>query len=183
MTARRRKAELAKVQQSWASRGLRGSADIEGSCSCCAEFEPSHQTMDEADFDGGLWGAALQGDAEQVSSLLLSGKRNPNQLDSSGFTPLHYATAPVGKVDICTLLLQGKADVDCRAGEGRATPLHRACTVGAEDVVALLLDWKASPIAEDADGQTPLDKALQRGHDAVVGLLRALPQPCVSSPL
>mmetsp|Transcript_2453 Transcript_2453/g.4430 ORF Transcript_2453/g.4430 Transcript_2453/m.4430 type:complete len:228 (+) Transcript_2453:66-749(+) len=176
MDARRRQLELEKVQQSWASRGLRGSAGAEGAdCFCCAEFQPM-QPVDEEDFDGGLWGAAVQGDAERVSFLLVNRQCNPNQLDLSGFTPLHYAAAPVGKVDVCALLLQCNAEVDCHARKGRATPLHRACTVGARDVAALLLDWNASPTAEDADGQTPLDKALQCGHSGVVELLRAIPE-------
>lgn len=42
--------------------------------------------------------------------------------------------------------------------------------------MALLLGWKASPTAEDADGETPLDKASKSGHSAVIEILRAVPE-------
>mmetsp|Transcript_58531 Transcript_58531/g.137818 ORF Transcript_58531/g.137818 Transcript_58531/m.137818 type:complete len:246 (+) Transcript_58531:3-740(+) len=177
MKARLRKVQLAKVQQSWASnRRFWGSThDKGGNCDCCAKPQPMQQSLDEVDFDRGLWGAAVRGDADRVSFLLLNRERNPDELDSSGYAPLHYA-ARGGKVDVCGLLLQRKASVDLRAGEGRATPLHRACTAGAHDAVALLLGWKASPTAEDADGETPLDKASKSGHSAVIEILRAVPE-------
>jgi hypothetical protein len=84
------------------------------------------QTLDELDFDRGLWGACSRGDLDRVTELLDERKRDPNERDLSGYTPLHYA-ARLGHGQVCSLLLRKKADVDPLAGESAATPLHRAC--------------------------------------------------------
>ena len=84
------------------------------------------QTLDELDFDRGLWGACSRGDLDRVTGLLNERKRDPNERDLSGYTPLHYA-ARLGHDHVCSLLLRKKADVDLLAGESSATPLHRAC--------------------------------------------------------
>lgn len=49
--------------------------------------------------------------------------------------------------------------MDARTPAGQATPLHRAAYGGHVDIVKLLLRHGADPRAEDADGQTPYDKA------------------------
>ena len=47
------------------------------------------QTLDELEFERGLWTAVLDNDLEKCQELLKKGQ-NPSQPDSSGFTPLHY---------------------------------------------------------------------------------------------
>lgn len=84
------------------------------------------QTLDELDFDRGLWGASSRGDFDRAAELLNQRGHDPNQRDLSGYMPLHYA-ARKGHVQLCSLLLRNKAEVDPLAGESAATPLHRAC--------------------------------------------------------
>ena len=57
---------------------------------CCQHHsqQPSvHQTLDEMEFERGLWSAALSGETGRIDQLLRDG-RNPNAVDSSGYTPL-----------------------------------------------------------------------------------------------
>jgi ankyrin repeat protein len=100
-----------------------------------ARQQAMEQTLDELDFDRGLWGACSRGDLGRVEELLNVRKRDPNERDLSDYTPLHYA-ARHGHVQVCGLLLRKRAAVDARAGEAAATPLHRACAGPHVEVIA-----------------------------------------------
>jgi len=57
-------------------------------CSCCQQRVTSVcQTLEEIDFERGIWSAALNGDTERVKKLL-SRIENPDVPDSSSFTAL-----------------------------------------------------------------------------------------------
>lgn len=87
-----------------------------------------HQTIDEIEFEKGLWYAAQTGDSERVAVLLRKGAA-VNGEDAAGYVALHYA-ARHGHKGVCEQLLSVRANVDAVTRAGRATALHRACTAG-----------------------------------------------------
>ncbi|XP_029960950.1 ankyrin repeat domain-containing protein 39 [Salarias fasciatus] len=140
-------------------------------CACCSHpaSSPSvHQTLDEMDFERGIWSAAMDGDLERVTSLVQKGT-DPNLRDSAGYTALHYGSRG-GHLAVCTFLLESGA---CASPQtpGGATPLHRAAYCGHLDVVRLLLHHRADPTLCDDDGSSALHKAAERGHESVCRLL------------
>lgn len=153
---------------------------ITGSCSSQSSHDcqchqnltnPSvHQTLDELDFDRGMWSSALAGDIEDVRRKLTSGSHNVNATDKSGYSPLHYS-ARNGHLEICKLLLSHGAKVNMETRSGEATPLHRAAYMGHSDIVQLLVDCGADPLATDCDGMTPLHKASEKGCEKTVAIL------------
>ncbi|EKX39056.1 hypothetical protein GUITHDRAFT_114931 [Guillardia theta CCMP2712] len=110
-------------------------------CSCCARKQPMQQTLEEMDFERGIWGAAALGDLERMRTLLEERQRDVNACDKSGYTALHYA-ARSGKDQICQLLLDRKAAVNACAGEFK-----------------LLAKNGANLALVDIDGETCLHKA------------------------
>ena len=46
-----------------------------------------HQTLDEMDFERGLWSAALNGETTRIDKLMMQGA-DVNKEDSSGYSPL-----------------------------------------------------------------------------------------------
>ena len=59
------------------------------SYSCCEHAHSSsvNQTLDEMDFERGVWSAALNGELDKVCKYLNTGG-DPNARDSSGYTAL-----------------------------------------------------------------------------------------------
>nr|XP_019962681.1 PREDICTED: ankyrin repeat domain-containing protein 39 [Paralichthys olivaceus] len=140
-------------------------------CSCCSHpvSSPSvYQTLDEMDFERGIWSAAMDGDLERVKSLIQKGT-DINLRDSSGYTALHYASRS-GHFAVCKFLLENGA---CASPQtpGGATPLHRSAYCGHLDVVRLLLHHRSNPTLCDDDGASPLHKAAEQGHEEVCRLL------------
>ncbi|XP_028852561.1 ankyrin repeat domain-containing protein 39 isoform X2 [Denticeps clupeoides] len=140
-------------------------------CTCCSHqhaVASVHQTLDEMDFERGIWSPAMNGDLKRVESLLNQGT-DPNVRDNANYTALHYASRS-GHYSVCKLLLDHGACASPQT-RGGATPLHRAAYCGHFDVVKLLLDFRADPKKSDDDGSTPLHKAAERGHVEVCKLL------------
>ncbi|XP_056149976.1 ankyrin repeat domain-containing protein 39 [Lampris incognitus] len=140
-------------------------------CSCCSHQVTSTsvcQTMDEMDFERGIWSAAMDGDLTRVKSLVQKGT-DPNQRDLAKYTALHYASRS-GHLAVCKFLLESGACASPQTSGG-ATPLHRAAYCGHLDVVRLLLHFRADPLLCDDDGASPLHKAAERGHKEVCMLL------------
>lgn len=133
----------------------------------------SHQTLDEMDFERGIWSAALEGNTNRIHHLLVNGT-NVDSVDTAGYTALHYA-ARSGSVDVCNLLLQYSANVNVTTKAGLATPLQRAALAGKEKVVELLLKRGADPKLQDVDGRTALHRAAEAGH---IGVVKYLCQFC-----
>ena len=95
------------------------------------------QTLDELEFERGLWSAACDGDLNKCKELLQRG-HNPSKPDNSGFTPLHYAVRSASK-ELVECLLEAGSDVNAQTKAGKATALHRACSRGRPEIVELLI--------------------------------------------
>ncbi|XP_067084284.1 ankyrin repeat domain-containing protein 39 [Osmerus mordax] len=137
-------------------------------CSLQAASASTHQTLDEMDFERGIWSAAMNGDLGRTQALLQKGTE-PNQRDSSNYTALHYASRS-GHEAVCRLLLDSGACVNALT-LGRATPLHRSAYCGHHAVVRMLLRHGADPQLCDDDGSSALHKAAAQGHQEVCDLL------------
>ncbi|XP_062995292.1 ankyrin repeat domain-containing protein 39 [Elgaria multicarinata webbii] len=138
--------------------------------SCCSHHMavPSvHQTLDEMDFERGIWCAALNGDLERVKRQILNHGK-PSEPDPFGYTALHYASRN-GHHAVCRFLLESGAACNART-HGGATPLHRAAYCGHMDVAKLLLAHGADPALVDDDGQSCLHKAAENGHQLLCQL-------------
>ncbi|XP_048378989.1 ankyrin repeat domain-containing protein 39 isoform X4 [Stegostoma tigrinum] len=141
-------------------------------CKCCSHGSSVpisvHQTLEEMDFDRGIWSAASSGDFSRVRMFLEKGT-DPSLPDLSGYTALHYASRH-GDYEICEYLLRKGANSNAQT-KGGATPLHRAAYCGHLSVLQLLLSYGAIPAITDDDGATPLHKAAEMGHQEVCKVL------------
>jgi len=142
---------------------------------CCHQHQsnPSvHQSLDELDFERGIWGSALAGDFDDVKQKLSADTSGfvANKADKSGYSPLHYSSRS-GHIEICKLLLSRGAKVNVKTNSSGATALHRAAYMGHSQVVSLLVYHGADPLALDCDGMTPLHKAAENGSEETVIIL------------
>ena len=144
-------------------------------CSCGkGAAPPLMQSMDEMDFERGLWGLITRGgSAAQCAAFLddRGSQRWADRRDRSGYTPLLYA-ARGGDVDLCALLIDRGASVNAATPGMRQTPLHRAAQQGHARVVELLLKAGADAVASDASGVTPAALAEKHGHVSIAQLLK-----------
>ena len=109
--------------------------------------------------------------APQIQALL---QTNPEQVKSTnrlGETALHAASWR-GNSNILEQLLTAGADVNVRLSRSQRTPLFAAIESSEFPIVALLIAHKADVNVIDAEGNMPLDLALQEGRDDVAELLR-----------
>lgn len=95
-------------------------------CDCSHSITAS-QSLDEMDFERGIWYAAQYGDIKRVEKLLKE-SWHVDRKDSAGYTALHYA-ARNGHLDVCRILLENGADVNA-VTRGGVTALCRAATTG-----------------------------------------------------
>ncbi|OQA31190.1 MAG: Ankyrin repeats (3 copies) [Betaproteobacteria bacterium ADurb.Bin341] len=91
---------------------------------------------------------------EQLKSLVLSQKQNPNVPFENGKTLLHYA-ANRGYVEIVQLLLEHGAKLDVQ-DKNKKTPLHEAMAYHHDKVARLLIEKGANVNLRDKEGKTPL---------------------------
>ncbi|XP_057413719.1 ankyrin repeat domain-containing protein 39 isoform X1 [Balaenoptera acutorostrata] len=127
---------------------------------CCSRPSAAlgvQQTLDEMDFERGIWSAALNGDLGRVKYLIQKAA-DPSQPDSAGYTALHYASRN-GHYAVCQFLLESGAKCDAQT-HGGATALHRASYCGHTDIARLLLSHGSNPRLVDDDGMTSLHKAI-----------------------
>ena len=117
-----------------------------------------------------LMAACLAGNAEIVQ-LLLDAGADVNARDDHGVTPLLEA-ARAGANAVLRALAERHADPAARDGAGR-NALCIACQSARADAdtVALLLALGVDPQATDADGRTPLERAVAGGRWALVAVL------------
>lgn len=138
---------------------------------CCSHTPSSVvQSLDELDFDRGPWSAALEGDLSRLRHLLSRPYYSVDKLDSSGFTPLHYA-ARAGHLDIVRFLHSNGCNVNLATRSGHSTALHRAAAQGHIEIVRYLILNGADSSLKDSDGLTALQRAEQKSHTAVCKLL------------
>ncbi len=107
---------------------------------CCHHDHKSGlaQSLDEVDFERGVWAAALSGDVARVEHLVNADASRVNSRDASGYTALHYACR-AGHLQVARLLLERGADADAVTAAGGATALMRAAYMGRADCVKLLV--------------------------------------------
>ncbi|XP_055593795.1 ankyrin repeat domain-containing protein 39-like [Uranotaenia lowii] len=129
-------------------------------CNCTSTPAPATQSLDELEFERGIWTAAIDNDTSKLTTLI--GRGHLNDRDQSGYTALHYA-ARCGHQEICRRLLDSGIGVDEQT-HGGATALHRAAMMGHSKIVKLLLERKSNPLLQDSDGKTALHRAVERGH-------------------
>eukprot|EP00070_Physeter_catodon_P023190 XP_023985625.1 ankyrin repeat domain-containing protein 39 isoform X1 [Physeter catodon] len=130
----------------------------EGPCCSHPSAAPGvQQTLDEMDFERGIWSAALNGDLGRVKYLIQKAA-DPSQPDSAGYTALHYASRN-GHYAVCQFLLESGAKCDAQT-HGGATALHRASYCGHTDIARLLLSHGSNPRLVDDDGMTSLHKSI-----------------------
>ncbi|XP_058060716.1 ankyrin repeat domain-containing protein 39 [Anopheles bellator] len=118
------------------------------------------QSLDELDFDRGIWSAAMNNELDRLRTLVTKGHLHDR--DSCGYTALHYA-ARSGHLDACRLLLAAGLGVD-EVTNGGVTALHRAAMMGHVEIVVELLASGADPGRRDNDGRTALHRAAEGGH-------------------
>lgn len=130
-------------------------------CSCSSASTPATQSLDELEFERGIWTAAIDNDAAKVRTLIARGHLVDR--DNSGYTALHYA-ARAGHLEVCRILLEAGIGVNERTHRGGATALHRAAMMGRDQIIKLLLAHKADALLQDSDGKTALHRAAEKGH-------------------
>ncbi|GAB5355518.1 hypothetical protein AAMO2058_000212400 [Amorphochlora amoebiformis] len=79
---------------------------------------------------------------------------------------LHWC-AREGEFKEAESLLEGGADVNVKNNEG-LTPLHLAIVSNRQEVVQLLLNYRANPAFKDAQGDTSLHLAMQKGTPGIL---------------
>lgn len=99
-------------------------------CSC--SNSTAVQSLDEMDFERGIWHAAQYGDLKRVEKLIKDGW-DVNKKDLSGYTALHYA-ARNGRMEVCKYLVMQGADVDA-VTRGGVTALCRAASTGNKQIL------------------------------------------------
>eukprot|EP00887_Chlorella_sp_A99_P005083 scaffold25.g5083.t1 len=76
-----------------------------------------------------------------------------------------------GHSDVVRLLLASEAPVNCAAGPCGLSAMGEAAAAGFADIVSLLLGAGADPRLAGADGRTPAQLALERGHASLAAAL------------
>jgi ankyrin repeat protein len=129
-----------------------------------------------------LFQAALAGHETIVDRLLANGA-DPDLATPSGQTPL-MAAAAGGRLACGRLLLDAGVNANAKttAGPDELRPwpasvngesaLHYASDAGWVEFATLLLEQGVDVNPVDRDGHTPLDRAVQRGQDAVARVLK-----------
>eukprot|EP01041_Mallomonas_annulata_P006466 gene6466-13059_t len=113
--------------------------------------------------------AAKNGHLETTKNLLTENKNLLNAHDSTGATPLHFASG-WGHNDIVEYLIAEGADMECQNKNG-GTPLHWASNQGRTCTVELLLSKKVNVNCQNKMGLTPLHWSCAEGHEEITKIL------------
>ncbi len=110
---------------------------------------------------------------KNVVSKLVKNKKSVDEVDSGGWTPLHYAAAN-GHLDLCEILIKEDADINA-SNDLDYTPLHLAAWQGHAEIILMLFNTNHLIIeATDHNGATALHLAAEAGHVDAVKVLIAL---------
>jgi uncharacterized protein len=112
--------------------------------------------------------AARNGD-HATAVALLAERADPNQAESDGTTPLHWAVHH-DDADLVARLLEAGASVTV-ANDYGATPMSEAAVTANVAVLELLLDAGADVSSANADGQTALMVVARGGNTAAAQVL------------
>ncbi|KAJ3005269.1 UNVERIFIED_CONTAM: Ankyrin repeat domain-containing protein 39 [Siphonaria sp. JEL0065] len=120
----------------------------------CASHAPTNpsmtQTLSELDFERSIHNAALSGNLVRLRKLLCLS--TANLFDSSGYTPLHYASR-AGYLECVEVLLEAGADLDARTRGLGTTALMRAVVARRLGIVEVLVAKGADVDLKDFEGR------------------------------
>jgi len=117
--------------------------------------------------------AAEKGDMEAINKLFNPGSISVDlmpDVNSRGidqWTALHFAAHEGHRVIIEFLLRRSETEIEAMTSLNR-TPLHLAALKGQIEAGRLLVDAGASPMAKDADENTPMHLASEFGHGGFI---------------
>ena len=115
--------------------------------------------------------AAKNNSVQIVKRFLECFKNFEDTTDKQGRTALMWA-ASEGSVNVLNLMLKNLSYFNIHASDEQGlTALHFACFAGHEECVKLLIANSADITQPDKLGQTPLFKACQQGHRAIIDIL------------
>jgi ankyrin repeat protein len=117
-----------------------------------------------------LTAAALAGSAE-VAEMLLARGADVQARNAGGFTPLH-AAAYSGSLPVAVLLLDRGARLEDANNKAGVTPLLVAAEQNHPRVVELFIARGAAVGTPERDGYMPLTRALWKGNDEVMRVLK-----------
>jgi len=118
-------------------------------CDCVHKRTGTEQTLDELDWERGIWGSAIRGDLEKVKRQI----KNINLQDKYGYTALHYAARSNQHKIVEFLLSQYEIDPNLTTNGG-ASALHRAAigvSKGTESLELLLASKIDKTLTDDED--------------------------------
>lgn len=98
-------------------------------CTCTGTV--ATQSLDEMEFERGIWYAAQYGDLDRVKKLLSCRGSDPDKRDAAGYTALHYASRN-GHLNVCKFLIENGAAINSVTKVGKVTALCRASSAGNE---------------------------------------------------
>jgi hypothetical protein len=98
--------------------------------------------------------AAMEGDLNELRSLMEKEKLHPDTCNADGVTPLHCA-AGTCRIELVKYLIKMGANVNVADDHGW-TPLHSAAYTNDAAIVEVLLENGADVEALDAQGQAPI---------------------------
>lgn len=93
---------------------------------CCTNTT-GVQSLDELDFERGIWYAAQYGNLQKIEQLVRQGCY-VDKRDLSGYTALHYA-ARNGQLEVCKLLIKQGAEINA-VTRGGVSAMCRAASMG-----------------------------------------------------
>jgi ankyrin repeat protein len=115
--------------------------------------------------------AAALADRPDVAELLLAHGADVQARNAGGFTPLH-AAAYSGSLRVAELLLDRGARLDDADNKAGVTPLLVAAEQNHPRLVELFIARGAAVETPERDGYMPLTRALWKGNDEVMRVLK-----------
>jgi len=116
--------------------------------------------------------SSIRWDRIEVATFLVEKGANVDATTELGRTAL-IISAVEGNSKMAKLFLDGDADIGIKDNNYKRTALHFAALYGQLDIVAALVEEGANVNEADATGKTPLDYAIQYGHEKVARLLKS----------